>query len=40
MFNTVAPIGSIVIVGLFRKRYFRVESYGLVEVTVQELPKE
>lgn len=40
MFRTVAPLGSIVIFGLFKRRYFRVEEYGLREVTIQELEKK
>lgn len=33
----VVPVGSIVVLD---GRPFRSESYGLVEVTIQELPKE
>lgn len=28
----VLPIGSIVVKGIFRKRYYRVHDYGLVEI--------
>lgn len=37
----VLPVGSIVVTGVFRKRYFRVHDYGLQEITPpQALPKE
>jgi hypothetical protein len=37
----VLPAGSIVVSGIFRKRYFRVHDYGLVEIPAPTaLPKE
>lgn len=40
MLVKVAPVGSIVIIGLFRRRYFKVEDYGLREIPINEIPKE
>lgn len=37
----VLPIGSIVVKGIFRKRFFRVHDYGLQEIAAPTpLPKE
>jgi hypothetical protein len=37
----VLPIGSICVQGIFRKRFFRVHDYGLVEIPAPTpLPKE
>lgn len=37
----ILPIGSIVVKGIFRKRFYRVHDYGLQEIAAPtKLPKE